>query len=234
MAHLVTANRAASAWRKGATLLLDVPGCSVNNLITEIADGTYCEDEWLGRFNPQAVGAADSLSVVAKVLFPSSPKRPGESRDAYYARWTHVLQRSREAGKLKSAWGSTYFERLLSLGGSENQIERAIRALRQWPQRYEAAIVMHTSSPLNDGLRTRGSPCLQFIELLWHANGRIDLVAVYRNHDFLSKSLGNFIGLGRLLRFVCAEAGKTPGKVVCHSVKAYASSPAKLRRLVAR
>jgi hypothetical protein len=30
-------------------------------------------------------------------------------------------------------------------------------------------------------------------------SGEIDLVAVYRNHDFLNKTLGNYIGLGSFL-----------------------------------
>lgn len=165
MAHLVSAASAAEAWQQGAGLILNTPSKSVNNLITEITDGTAFDPDWLSRYNPQAVGAVDSLSVVAKVLFPDRLRSANEERAEYYSRWTQLLTRSRNSGRLRSAWNSTYFERLMSLGGSPNQVERAIRALTTWPQRYEAAIVMHTSSPLNDGLRTRGSPAFSSSKL---------------------------------------------------------------------
>jgi thymidylate synthase len=105
-----------------------------------------------------------------------------EPREHYYARWATILRRGRKSGKLHSSWGSTYFERLLSLDGSDNQIERAIHALTTW-QRKETAIVMHLSAPHIDRLKPIGSPCLQFVEVLWDADDTIHLVALYRNHD---------------------------------------------------
>jgi thymidylate synthase len=105
--------------------------------------------------------------------------------------------------------------------------------LTTW-QRKEAAIVMHLSAPHIDRLKPIGSPCLQFVEVLWDANDTINLVALYRNHDFLKKALGNFIGLARLLAFIAKEANKTPGKLVCHSVRAYCDSAPKLRNLISR
>lgn len=55
----------------------------------------------------------------------------------------------------------------------------------------------------------------------------LDLVVVYRNHDFFNKALGNFIALGQLLRFIAVESGKTPGNLICHSVHAYSPRPIK-------
>ena len=165
----------------------------------------------------KSVGADDRLSVVAKVLFPGLTRRKGEDRLTYYGRCATLLQRALNQNRLHSGWGSTYFQRLLSLDGSENQIERAIHVLSTWQVRAEASIVAHTSCPRLDRLRKRGSPCLQYIEVLWRRDGVLDLVAVYRNHDFLNKALGNFLGLGRLLNFIATESGKTPGRLVCHS-----------------
>ncbi len=52
----------------------------------------------------------------------------------------------------------------------------------------------------------------------------MDFVVVYRNHDFFNKALGNFIALGQLLKFIADASGKTAGRLICHSVHAYAGS----------
>ncbi len=234
MASVVQGADVLEAWRNGAQLLSQTPDHAICNLITEVNDPIVHDPEWYRRFDPKSVGADDRLSVVAKVLFPGLPRREDETRPAYYDRCATLLQRSLNQKRLHSGWGSTYFQRLLSLDGSENQIERAIHVLSTWQVRAETSIVAHTSCPRIDGLRKRGSPCLQYIEVLWRPNGILDLVAVYRNHDFLNKALGNFLGLGRLLQFIAAESGKTPGRLVCHSVHAYSQNIGKLRELLAR
>jgi thymidylate synthase len=233
MASTVSGDTAVEAWKAASHVVLAGGRGGIRNLITEVETPTVLDPAWLQKYDPLSVGAGDRLSVVAKVLFPPSRPYHGETRDQYYSRWAAVLQRARKTGKLHSSWGSTYFERLLSIGGSDNQIERAIHVLSSWPRR-EAAIVAHLSAPHLDKLKPIGSPCLQFVELLWGTDDVIDLVAVYRNHDYLNKALGNFIGLGRLLDFIAKESDKSPGKVVCHSVHAYCDSPPKLRALVAR
>ena len=158
MVHLVQGSDAVEGWRRGCDLLLQTPGRMVSNLITEIQRPTEIEDSWYDRFDPKSVGAPDRMSVVAKVLFPDLPRQQGEARDAYYNRCARMLQRGLRTRRLRSSWGSTYFQRLVSLDGSDNQIERAIRALCDWQVRSETAITAHLSSPKLDGLRKRGSP----------------------------------------------------------------------------
>lgn len=233
MVMAVVGRDAVEAWRAGCEAILSTEESKIRNLITEIENPSFFKSDWFRTYDPISVGATDRLSVVAKVLFPEIPRIPAETREQYYARWAAVLRRGRKIGRLHSSWGSTYFERLLSLDGSDNQIERAIHVLTTW-QRKETAIVMHLSAPHIDKLKPIGSPCLQFAEVLWFADDTIDLVALYRNHDFLKKALGNFIGLGRLLAFIASESNKRPGKIICHSVRAYCDSATKLRQLAAR
>jgi thymidylate synthase len=234
MTVLISGAHAAEAWIRGSGKVSDDPQHIIPNLITEIEDPTFVDSAWFGRFDPKGVAGADRMSVVAKVLFPDSKKKVSETRQQFLDRHSRLLSRALKSGKLHSSWGGTYFQRLRSLDESEDQIERAIRVLNEWEVRAETAIVAHTSAPAIDGLRKRGSPCLQYIEILWRPNGVLDLVAVYRNHDFLNKALGNFIGLGRLLGFMASESGKTPGRIICHSVRAYTSEIGKLRSLVLR
>lgn len=78
----------------------------------------------------------------------------------------------------------------------------------------------------------QGGPCLQFVELLWNDDDSLDMVAVYRSHDYSTLALGNFIGLSDLLEFICLHTGKTPGKLTVHSVYAFIEEKRKTTRLI--
>ena len=123
MALIVRGAEVVDAWRNGAQALLQAPGHAFSNLITEVDNPTAFDPLWYGRFDPKSVGADDRLSVVVKVLFPGLRRRQGESRDEYYNRCSDFLRRALAQKRLHSNWGSTYFQRLVSLDGSENQIE---------------------------------------------------------------------------------------------------------------
>jgi len=112
-----------------------------------------------------------------------------------------------------------------------NQLDRAIDKLTTWPKRSTTGLVFHLSSPDLDAPRTRGGPCWHFGEIIWREDNILDLVVVYRNHDFFNKALGNFIGLGQLLKFICDESGKNAGSLRCHSVHAF--NPESVARLKA-
>jgi thymidylate synthase len=221
------------AWKNASSLVIANAKNRIRNLIVEIEDPVTFNHQWLQRYDPKSVGAKDRLSVVAKVLFPFKGKRPTENREQFYARWNNALERNRSKKNLHASWG-TYFGRLTAFNGTQNQLENMIRALSQWRIRPEAALVAHLSAPTLDPIKPIGSPCLQYLEVLWGRDETIDLVAIYRNHDFLNKALGNYIGLGQLLGFIARESGKTPGQLVCHSVRAYCDEPGRLKTLIAK
>src|SRR5687767_6069062 len=117
----VTGEDAAEAWIAGARQLLAArPDHAISSLITEIQQPTREREVWYGHYNPRAVGIDEQLSVVANVLFPKT--RNDDDRAQVYASHTRLLERARRLGRVSSAWGSTYFERLMSLDGSENQV----------------------------------------------------------------------------------------------------------------
>jgi thymidylate synthase len=49
----------------------------------------------------------------------------------------------------------------------------------------------------------------------------LSLAAVYRSHDYVLKALGNFIGLSRLLNYVCSKTGHSVGTLTCLSAYAF-------------
>jgi thymidylate synthase len=232
---VVKGETALEAWQKGCKVLLSVPKAEIYNLVTQIDNPALIEPEWFKTYSPKAVGEKDTLSVVAKVLFPTLARKPGETRIDYYGRCKTLLMRGRATRALsRPSWGTTYFERLCSLDGSDNQIERAITVLNNWTHAPKAAIVIHLSSPRTDRIMKMGSPCLQYIEITVENSSRLNLLAVYRNHDFLSKAFGNFIGLGRLLSFIAAETETQVGCIVCHSAHAMTTNRSRLKALSAK
>ncbi|MFM0244919.1 thymidylate synthase family protein [Paraburkholderia sediminicola] len=228
----VQGTNALQAWHAGCILLLDRG--DVCNLITTVDQPCQTGDEWLEQHSPASfkAGAADARDV-ANTLFPQRTYERATTRADFYARYLKIHDRAHGWQRGRHAWG-TCFERLVRFPpDGVNQLERAIEKLNSWPQRNTTGLVFHLSSPIVDAPRTRGGPCWQFAEILWNVDDSLDLVVVYRNHDFFNKVLGNFVGLGRLLHFICAASNKRPGKLVCHSVHAYFDcSQQQLRSLI--
>jgi len=64
-------------------------------------------------------------------------------------------------------------------------------------------------------------PCLTHLSLKYdHKCGSIHLTALYRNHTYLSHAYGNFVGLGRLMKFLCRETQTRPGELISISTHA--------------
>ena len=133
----------------------------------------------------------------------------------------------------RAKWG-TYFERMVRFGrDGRNQLEECITAASSWTYNHHAALVMHMSSCETDSIRRIiGNPCLQYIELTCPDKASMSLVAVYRNHDYFGKTLGNFVGLAALLNFVARATKREPCTLTCFSAHAYfESSKSNLRTL---
>jgi hypothetical protein len=53
-----------------------------------------------------------------------------------------------------------------------------------------------------------------------HPQGGLMLTAMYRNHTYITRCLGNLIGLGQLQAFVAKEVGLKLGSLTCISTHA--------------
>ncbi len=58
----------------------------------------------------------------------------------------------------------------------------------------------------------------------------LTLTAMYRNHFYIEKLLGNLIGLGRLMAFVAREANLNVGALTVVSTHAQIDQPGHVRR----
>lgn len=230
MLHVVHGDDCLAAWKAAAAHLIAKVGTEESNLLIQIDQPVFWDPTWFKLMDPRSVrDRGENPSDVANTIFPLKTFINSSSRDELYRRY----KRAHKRGDTKS-WG-TYFGRMISFGVSKtNQIERAIDVLNTWEKSPGTSIVFHLSSCETDKPRPLGGPCLQLLQFQVR-DGRIDVTAVYRNHDYFNKALPNFVGIGRLLTFICAETGRTPGSLVCHSGHAYSSSgKAALSELLAR
>jgi len=222
-----------SAWKAACHQIINDGGESWN-LIVSIENAATHSDAWLIDYDPQKVDSKSKrIRDVVNWIFPIKLSKRTHSRTELYETYLATHDSAKQRGRLDNRWG-TYFERLIRFEEKNvNQLEDAIQRIAIWKRR-KAAFVFHLSDPAVDAPKWMGGPCWQFGELAWRENDVLDLVVVYRNHDYFGRAFGNFISLCALLRFICDASGKTPGKLICHSIHAdFGGKQGKLTKLMA-
>ena len=178
-------------------------------------------------------GGANPVSTVVNTIFPSVWAR-GKSAEELFRDYPPMAVRMR---RITNDWGR-YFGRMIAWqesgepakqrsGKPVNQLGDMIAVMKTqvaagtvFGNMFEVAIY----NPLLDRKLWRNRQCLSFLSFKVEQAGdgyRLGLTAVYRNHHYITRCLGNFIGLGRLMRFVAAEAGiGRVGTLTCVSTHA--------------
>lgn len=180
-------------------------------------------DDLLDRFGLQPVG------TVANTIFPeamaSQTTNVGELSDRY-------LKLLPELKRLDShnRFG-TYFQRLIAYpspsdNNSTNQLERVITNIQREltndapkSARYETSLELPSdaaqtaAAPVHEpgrDNRPMGFPCLSFLSFQ-HDKDHLHAVAHYRYQYLIERGLGNYLGIGRLMRYIAAQTGLEPG-----------------------
>lgn len=170
-------------------------------------------------------GGAKPVSTVANTIFPSTMARR-RTAEELYRDYPPLAKRMK---RMTNDWGR-YFERMIAWEGSRgpvNQLGDMITLLRSqvaardvFGKMFEIAIY----NPALDRNLWRNRQCLSFLSFKVDKVGdgyRLALTALYRNHHYVTRCLGNLIGLGRLMRFVAAETGiGAIGTLTCVSTHA--------------
>ena len=166
----------------------------------------------------------DSFTVdtVANTIFPSQLNQ-GDGIEALSLRYMKVYNRVMK-GK---GWGR-YFQRMVNWKTPKkepiNQISAIIQRLKSRYEEggkfYRDAYEIGIYSPDRDLNKHRGRQCLSLIELKPTDDLKLHMTAVYRNHYYIQKTLGNLIGLGNLLRFIATESGYEVGTLTIVSTRA--------------
>src|SRR5438309_5356328 len=79
--------------------------------------------------------------------------------------------------------------------------------------------------PERDAAPVMNRQCLSFLSFKLDRSNRLMLTAVYRNHYYVERLLGNLIGLARLMAFVSNEAGVAVGPLTVVSTHAVVDVP---------
>ncbi|WP_127754791.1 hypothetical protein [Devosia sp. 1566] len=219
------ASTPARAWVEAAARLRAQPNLTLGGLMLHIEQplGIDADDEavimTIDSFLRQQ--GAHPISTVANTIFPTALDR-GDGIDALRERYMQVYKRRMCT---PGEWGR-YFERMVNWqdrkGGRIDQLAENIRMLKDaregrfYENRYEIII----SDPARDLRKALNRQCLSMIELKPERNGSLHMIALYRNHYYIQKTLGNLLGLGRLLEFIARESGFEVGTLTVNSTSA--------------
>jgi thymidylate synthase len=218
----------ARAWL-AATAAVQAAGGEAHNVIIDITnpaaeDATdtaiiQAVDDYLRDRNTYSVAS------VANTIFPEAILRRHGAADLYDA-YHRVLPRMK---RMTRDWGR-YFERLTKWTKVRNGQITTINPLEdlitfmqaqiEGGRTYRNVYEMTIYDPTRDARKISNRQCLSFLSFKLTTDHRLLLSAIYRNHAYISRGLGNFIGLGRLQAFVAQQSGATLGSLTCVSTHA--------------
>jgi hypothetical protein len=209
------------AWRGAANLV--VKDGDRFNLVVHIKNPAGYDEDEITLLNPRSVNPhVESVFDVANTIFPRGRGHESDSPADFCAHYKSVYERGRS--RKPSAWG-TYFQRMVTFGnGGKNQVLKIIDCMNEWKAKPRAAFVVHLSGAHLDNPRPLGAPCWQYGQFIRTDDSVLSLAVTYRSHDYFEKALGNFLGLARLLAFVCEHTEQTMGTLTCLSIYAHLGS----------
>lgn len=227
-------NDFARTWLAACDVVDAQPGHQAYNVIMEVDDPTDVS----GAKILQTVDAflremsAKPVATIANTIFPQSlliQHGPEKFRDAFHA---NVLPKVRKSGP----WSGYYFERMTQFekrdGKNLDQLAEIVRKIsdpnNQSRNKLDLAI-FDPDRDVNDS--PYGGQCLSYLSFKIVGNDkRLCLTAVYRNHYYMEKLLGNLMGLSNLLSFVASTGGLKVGSLTVLSTHAIIDHPGKCSR----
>lgn len=147
------------------------------------------------------------LSSVINTVFPRTLSMTSDSRQELYARYSRIYPKILMC---RPSRRGTYFGRMIGydrdrhLGSGTNQLERAITELSN-PKGLRHGAEITLVVPEKDA-HPMGFPCLSHLSFHKGDDG-VRLTALYRNHYFIERALGNYLALDSLLGFVSNASG---------------------------
>jgi hypothetical protein len=219
-----TASTCAIGWIAAAQKLIEA-GDEAYNVVVDIEDPVSCtaHDQAIirGLDGFLRERGAYSVATVANTVFPKDLYRRYGAAD-FQRRYLRTFDRLGS----KKGWGR-YFERMIQWqnrdGAMTDQLQDLVENVakqRGSNQTYRHVYEMTLYDPTRDATRTRGRQCLSFLSFKLHPDRGLMLTALYRNHHYVARALGNFISLGHLMSYVAEQAGTKVGPLTCVSTHA--------------
>ena len=183
-------------------------------------------------------------------LSPDQRQAIDQAADVLYDSYLSILPILRTVHRNRMG---TYFSRMISWPGKDrggtNQLARVIDRLRRVRCNGnatentidvdlsadcldEANLLEGAQTCAANDRRTRGFPCLVHLDFSL-LNGELNCAAIYRHHYLIEKAYGNFVGLSRLMQFLCQQSGSQMGELVVLAGVADCQGLKRSRKLVA-
>lgn len=220
-----------SAWREAVRAVDAAPGREAYNVVIDIADplsGTSPDDPRVAVVDAFLQPYEKSVETVANTIFPIYFYYRYGAPD-FFAKFTNrVLNKVRKTCR----WSGYYFERMIRVPGASgesiNQLWEIVERMKNPAVKANNKFELSLFDPERDvDDSPYGGQCLSFLsfKLLPGDPKTLTLTAMYRNHYYVEKLLGNLIGLGRLMEFVAREAGLKVGSLTVISTHAVIDQP---------
>jgi len=237
----LNASTVADAWTKIMDHLLAQPNGKCFHLVTTIVDPVM-EVRRVTKVVDALASDAGTMSTMenANAIWPYVLARPGEELGASIKRIKKLaVPVIRVANNNRK---DSYVERLVawrSRDGGERvpQLENVISRMKSESANSAPKSSAYEIAIFSPGLDAAymGFPCLTHISFkLDSTRQKIHLTALYRNHHFVTHGYGNFVGLGRLMKFVSDHVGYSVGEFVSVSTHADAELQLGKARIVRR
>jgi hypothetical protein len=259
----VNGTTVSDAWLNAVQVVDEAPKRRLFHLVTRISD-PVTEQPQIRAAADALIRGRDlaSIETVANTIFPAQlaavSASPGELAERY-RRLYPTLRRLH-----KNNQKGTYFGRIVAYpaaGGEQDQLADLIRRLRtelQTPGPKSARYEMNVSGagdsadpteaypvpeltdagPLHVYATGRDTsamafPCLSFCSFQL-AGDTLHMIAQYRSQYLVERGYGNYLGLGRLLGYVCSSVDLQPGELMIIAGIATVEAPRyQIARLVA-
>ncbi len=226
----------ASAWREAVRAVDAQPGRATYNVIIDVTDpvaNATRQDPRVAVVDDFLSGCDKSVETVANTIFPA------RLYYRYGAPAFFDVFRDKVLAKVRrnERWSGYYFERMIQYpvpaGEPPNQLWSIVERIRDEQVRALNKFELSLFDPVRDVDNSPyGGQCLSFLsfKVVPGARKTLTLSAVYRNHFYIEKLLGNLIGLGRLMAFVARETDLQVGALTVMSTHAEIDQPNRARR----
>jgi len=218
-----------STWREAVRVVDAEPKHEAHNVLMTVQDpvlGATRKDPRVKIVDDFLQLHDKSLQTVSNTIFPQGLYRRYGAPEFFDKFQSSVLPTVRRNDR----WSGYYFERMIDWPGAPdgNPLWDIVRRMRDPAVRARNKFELALFDPARDVDRSPyGGQCLSFLsfKVLPGSPNTLVLTAMYRNHYYVEKLLGNLIGLGNLMNFVAHEAGLTVGPLTVLSSHAQIDLP---------
>ncbi|MER5452817.1 thymidylate synthase [Streptomyces sp. NPDC002766] len=169
-----------------------------------------------------AARATDHTSLVARyrAMYPRIKRYPGNAHGTYFGR----LVAYPGAKKTDIDQIGNIIGRLRKQTGSKGPMTAAYEADLAHPDDGDvpAELLVHAAD--RDNLY-RGFPCLSHVSFQLDRDRRVHAAALYRSQYMFERAYGNYLGLGRLLAYIAAQADLAVGTLTVVAGHAHLDGP---------